>query len=264
MDGPSIRGAAYSPAPGACKRSAVPAASAPSLHGPRTALCSFTHAASPPLAIAHAAPPAGQTAASLDRRRRRRLDHRAAATPLRSPRWWPRWARAATPRPRCTWVAWSRRSTRRRCTPRSCRLGRSRRCRCPWIMPPAPIAALDSWSLRQQTMRRRQWTTCTAQARAAAAARAGAAGPAAGAGAERSPPARGAAELFGRVLRVNYAQPNKIKGGDKGWAAQAVWADADDWCVCVVGCAGARWGPLRLAASSAAPSPRRATGHSVR
>ncbi|KAI7840541.1 hypothetical protein COHA_005696 [Chlorella ohadii] len=36
-------------------------------------------------------------------------------------------------------------------------------------------------------------------------------------------------ELYGRVLRVNYAQPNKIKGGDKGWATQAVWADADDW-----------------------------------
>lgn len=37
------------------------------------------------------------------------------------------------------------------------------------------------------------------------------------------------AELYGRVLRVNYAQPMKIKGGDKGWASQAVWADADDW-----------------------------------
>lgn len=36
-------------------------------------------------------------------------------------------------------------------------------------------------------------------------------------------------ELYGRVLRVNYAQPSKIKGGDKGWATQAVWADADDW-----------------------------------
>jgi hypothetical protein len=34
------------------------------------------------------------------------------------------------------------------------------------------------------------------------------------------------------VLRVNFAQPNKIKGGDKGWATQAVWADADDWCAC--------------------------------
>lgn len=40
---------------------------------------------------------------------------------------------------------------------------------------------------------------------------------------------RPTAELYGRVLRVNYAQPNKIKGGDKGWASQAVWADADDW-----------------------------------
>lgn len=38
------------------------------------------------------------------------------------------------------------------------------------------------------------------------------------------------AELYGRVLRCNYAQPMKIKGGDKGWSHQAVWADADDWC----------------------------------
>jgi peptidyl-prolyl isomerase E (cyclophilin E) len=37
------------------------------------------------------------------------------------------------------------------------------------------------------------------------------------------------AELYGRVLRVNYAQPAKIRGGDKGWASQPVWADADDW-----------------------------------
>jgi len=37
------------------------------------------------------------------------------------------------------------------------------------------------------------------------------------------------AELFGRVLRTNYAQPMKIKGGDKGFSHQAVWADADDW-----------------------------------
>lgn len=37
------------------------------------------------------------------------------------------------------------------------------------------------------------------------------------------------AELYGRVLRVNYAQPMKIKGGDKGWSHQAVWADTDDW-----------------------------------
>ncbi|MEW5310240.1 MAG: hypothetical protein WDW38_002056 [Sanguina aurantia] len=35
------------------------------------------------------------------------------------------------------------------------------------------------------------------------------------------------AELFGKVLRVNFAQPMKIKGGDKGWSHQAVWADAD-------------------------------------
>lgn len=37
------------------------------------------------------------------------------------------------------------------------------------------------------------------------------------------------AELYGRVLRVNYAQPMKIKGGDKGFSHQPVWADADDW-----------------------------------
>ena len=30
-----------------------------------------------------------------------------------------------------------------------------------------------------------------------------------------------------RVLRVNYALPMKIKGGDKGFSHQAVWADAD-------------------------------------
>eukprot|EP00803_Ostreobium_quekettii_P005984 evm.model.scf_345.7 EVM.evm.TU.scf_345.7 scf_345:70572-72288(+) len=34
-------------------------------------------------------------------------------------------------------------------------------------------------------------------------------------------------ELYGKVLRVNYAQPMKIKGGDKGWSHQPVWADAD-------------------------------------
>eukprot|EP00983_Pelagomonas_calceolata_P067442 1149479-Pelagomonas_calceolata.AAC.2 len=28
------------------------------------------------------------------------------------------------------------------------------------------------------------------------------------------------AELFGRVLKTNYAQPMKIKGGDKGWSHQ--------------------------------------------
>ena len=36
-------------------------------------------------------------------------------------------------------------------------------------------------------------------------------------------------ELFGRALRVNFAQPARIKGGDKGWAAQPVWADADKY-----------------------------------
>ncbi|KAG2497432.1 hypothetical protein HYH03_004587 [Edaphochlamys debaryana] len=35
------------------------------------------------------------------------------------------------------------------------------------------------------------------------------------------------AELFGRVLKVNYAQPMKIKGGDKGWSHLPVWADTD-------------------------------------
>lgn len=39
------------------------------------------------------------------------------------------------------------------------------------------------------------------------------------------------AELFGKVLKVNFAQPMKIKGGDKGWSHQAVWADADTYMV---------------------------------
>ncbi|KAH9707950.1 RRM domain-containing protein [Citrus sinensis] len=57
------------------------------------------------------------------------------------------------------------------------------------------------------------------------------------------------AELYGRVLTVNYALPERIKGGEQGWAAQpslgflrsiktfsischfsvVVWADADTW-----------------------------------
>lgn len=37
------------------------------------------------------------------------------------------------------------------------------------------------------------------------------------------------AELYGRVLRVNFAQPMKIKGGDKGFSHQPVWADADKY-----------------------------------
>lgn len=37
------------------------------------------------------------------------------------------------------------------------------------------------------------------------------------------------AELYGRVLTVNYAQPIRIKGGEQGWASQPVWADADTW-----------------------------------
>ncbi|KAJ6350684.1 hypothetical protein OIU78_006760 [Salix suchowensis] len=36
-------------------------------------------------------------------------------------------------------------------------------------------------------------------------------------------------ELYGRVLTVNYALPEKIKGGEQGWAAQPIWADADTW-----------------------------------
>jgi peptidyl-prolyl isomerase E (cyclophilin E) len=30
-------------------------------------------------------------------------------------------------------------------------------------------------------------------------------------------------------MRVNFAQPMKIKGGDKGFSHQAVWADADQY-----------------------------------
>ena len=37
------------------------------------------------------------------------------------------------------------------------------------------------------------------------------------------------AELYGRVLKVNFAQPPKIKGGEKGWSHQPVWADADKY-----------------------------------
>lgn len=37
------------------------------------------------------------------------------------------------------------------------------------------------------------------------------------------------AELYGRVLRCNYAQPVKIKGGDVGFSTQPVWADAQEW-----------------------------------
>ena len=32
-----------------------------------------------------------------------------------------------------------------------------------------------------------------------------------------------------QVLRCNYAQPQKIKGGDAGFSTQPVWADADDY-----------------------------------
>lgn len=37
------------------------------------------------------------------------------------------------------------------------------------------------------------------------------------------------AELFGRVLKANYAQPMKIKGGDKGWSHQPVSCHVRDW-----------------------------------
>ncbi|CAH9115843.1 unnamed protein product [Cuscuta epithymum] len=37
------------------------------------------------------------------------------------------------------------------------------------------------------------------------------------------------AELYGRVLTVNYALPERIKGGEQGWAAQPIWAEADTW-----------------------------------
>ncbi|MQL72922.1 hypothetical protein Taro_005274 [Colocasia esculenta] len=37
------------------------------------------------------------------------------------------------------------------------------------------------------------------------------------------------AELYGRVLTVNYALPERIKGGEQGWAAHPIWADADTW-----------------------------------
>ncbi|XP_059428690.1 uncharacterized protein LOC132162467 [Corylus avellana] len=36
-------------------------------------------------------------------------------------------------------------------------------------------------------------------------------------------------ELYGRVLTVNYALPERIKGGEQGWAAHPIWADADTW-----------------------------------
>ena len=37
------------------------------------------------------------------------------------------------------------------------------------------------------------------------------------------------AELFNRVLKVNYALPAKIRGGEQGTSNKAVWADADSW-----------------------------------
>ena len=37
------------------------------------------------------------------------------------------------------------------------------------------------------------------------------------------------AELYGRVIRCNYAKPQAIKGGEQGWSMQPVWADADKY-----------------------------------
>ncbi|KAK4399858.1 hypothetical protein Sango_1091900 [Sesamum angolense] len=37
------------------------------------------------------------------------------------------------------------------------------------------------------------------------------------------------AELYGRVLTVNYAMPERIKCGEQGWVPQPIWADADTW-----------------------------------
>ncbi|KAF8408235.1 hypothetical protein HHK36_007380 [Tetracentron sinense] len=37
------------------------------------------------------------------------------------------------------------------------------------------------------------------------------------------------ADLYGRFLTLNYALPEKIKGGLQGCAAQPIWADADSW-----------------------------------
>ncbi|KAK6921885.1 RNA recognition motif domain [Dillenia turbinata] len=37
------------------------------------------------------------------------------------------------------------------------------------------------------------------------------------------------AELYGRVLTVNHALPERIKGGEQGWAAKPIWEDADTW-----------------------------------
>jgi len=37
------------------------------------------------------------------------------------------------------------------------------------------------------------------------------------------------AELLGRVIRCNFALPQKIKGGEKGVSHQAVWKDSDNW-----------------------------------
>ncbi|XP_042458728.1 peptidyl-prolyl cis-trans isomerase E-like isoform X2 [Zingiber officinale] len=34
---------------------------------------------------------------------------------------------------------------------------------------------------------------------------------------------------FVTFLTVNYAFPERIKGGEQGWAAQPIWADADTW-----------------------------------
>lgn len=37
------------------------------------------------------------------------------------------------------------------------------------------------------------------------------------------------AELYGRVLRVNYAQRHQVRAGYQGFNTQPVWAEADDF-----------------------------------
>ncbi|KAL0327118.1 UNVERIFIED_CONTAM: hypothetical protein Sangu_1789800 [Sesamum angustifolium] len=37
------------------------------------------------------------------------------------------------------------------------------------------------------------------------------------------------AELYGRVLTVNYAMPELIKCGEQGWAPQPIELGADTW-----------------------------------
>lgn len=51
------------------------------------------------------------------------------------------------------------------------------------------------------------------------------------------------AELYGRVLTVNYALPEKIKGGEQGWAAQpSMLFSFSILIVCVFLCVCVWWG----------------------